>query len=653
MKNNFRAPELKAHPELEHSDPHRHRQRQMFRVISFPMNPRSAAAIPALALIMGMSGFSLTACNKKSSAKKTNPAASASPNPQKEIPERPEGADGTGTAPPFVGTQDFQPYADLTPQTGKALPQQMNELGALIYGYDLPFDVYSVENFVPSPAEEAGEQCLNDYLSQIKFQLAAQTGNQPAGATPSDDANFNAVVPDKAVFNTCMEQKQRSTPSLAGISTDFKVNIFLSCQGNGKTGPNLANVAVTAPEWHKGFCETGTKSEVRYNISLEVKQTKTAANSPNQSPVQASPAQTNGDGILRYYKRTKALTSRSAGTCTWTKSPAENVKSFNDCVFLDRVDVQNNATARFAYVEFDRVVGQQSLSGGFQFTGGRAKVRLNNFEGEITFRPSGAPAWSMTKSGTQNATPGQLAIPQGHGMAPTGVPGGGAGPGPGGSSQTGVITWITGPAGEQELRCGPQVTAQNIRGTGNGFVTQHSLELGNISYHAGYFHENQTDARTSFLARIENNQIVWCRTYVVKNVGSSEGLFIAIVGGQLYGAFVSNKDVYIPIGSAVYQSVRSPQDIPSIYLVKFEPTTGNPMNATWFNTFSAEGAALRTVILDGQQLGEGFVRLRAFLTQARPPGCDATATGDYGIVLKSDLSALANERAEFCPGQQQ
>jgi hypothetical protein len=621
-------------------------QRLMFR--------QSRAGIPALALGLAVAGLAATGCNNKKSSSKPNPT----PSPQVSTepkPAPPESANGTGTSGQFVGTQDLQPFADVTPQSGSALPQQMNELSQLIYGYDLPFDGYTVEGFVPSQAEVAAEQCMNDYLAQIKFQQADQTSS--GGTNPS----VTAVVPEKSVFENCMKQKNIVAGS--DIKTDTKVNIYLTCEGNGQTGPNLANVLVTAPEWNRGFCEVGTKSEVRYNISLEVQQPRAAATNPNQSPVQANPSQTTGD-VLRYYKRTKALTSTSAGSCSWTWSQTERVKTFNDCVFLDRIDVGPSSTARFAYAEFDRVTGQQSLGGGFLYNGGRAKVRLNNIEGEIAFSGNTPPRWSMTKSGTQAAVTGQVTIPSGHGIAPTVFPGSGGTayqPGTPGQGQPyqpgqpGTYVPITGPGGAQELRCDSRVSVQNIQSLGNGYVTQHSIPAGNATYYAGYFHPNQTDAKTSFVVKIENNQLAWCRTYVVNNIGSSEGLFVAAIGDQYYAALVSNQDVYIPIstgGSAVFQNVRSPQNTPSIYLVKFEPSTGNPMNATWFNPSTTEGARLSTVILDGQQLGQGSVRLRAFLTQARPPGCDTTGTGDYGILLKSDLSGLVSDRAEFCPNQQ-
>jgi hypothetical protein len=620
---------------------------------------QTRARIPALALGLAVAGLAATGCNNKKSSSKPNPT----PSPQvstEPTPAPPESANGTGTSGQFVGTQDLQPFVDVTPQSGSALPQQMNELSQLIYGYDLPFDGYTVEGFVPSQAEVAAEQCMNDYLAQIKFQKADQTG-LPAGAA---DPSFTAVVPEKTVFNTCFDQKKG--PSSSEIKTDFKVNIYFRCEGNGQTGPNLENITVTAPEWNRGFCEIGTKSEVRYNISVEVQQARTATTNPNQSPVQANPNHNAGDGVLRYYKRTKALTSTTAGACSWTWTPTERVKTFNDCVFLDRIDVGPSSSARFAKVELDRVTGQQSLGGGFQFTGGQAKVRLNNIEGEIVFSANAAPGWSMKKSGTQAPVTGQVTIPSGHGIAPTVFPGSGGtaypgNPGQGGPGQPyqpgqpGTYVPITGPGGTQELRCDSRVSVQNIQSLGNGYVTQHSIPAGSATYYAGYFHPNQTDARTSFVAKIENNQLAWCRTYVVNNIGSSEGLFVAAIGDQYYAALVSNQDVYIPIstgGSAVFQNVRSPQNTPSIYLVKFEPSTGNPMNATWFNPSTTEGARLSTVILDGQQLGQGSVRLRAFLTQARPPGCDASGTGDYGILLKSDLSGLVSGRAEFCPNQQ-
>jgi hypothetical protein len=632
VKKKFRAPELVAHSRLE----------QFYN-----------QGIPTLALVLMFAGLGTAACNQKKSSSKPAP----SPSPQVSAdpkPAPPESANGTGTSGQFVGTQDLQPFDDVTPQSGNALPQQMNEVAQLIYGYDLPFDSYNIEGFVPSQAEVAAEQCMNEYLAQIKFQQADQASS---GTT---NPNVTAVVPEKTVFNSCFDQRKGVSGSK--INTDFKVNIYLNCvELNGQTGPNLANVLVTAPEWNRGFCEVGTKSEVRYNISLEVQQANTAATNPNQSPAQANPSQNAGQ-TLRYYKRTKALTSTTAGSCSWTWSQTERVKSFNDCVFLDRIDVGPSSTARFAYAEFDRVTGQQSLAGGFQFTGGQAKVRLNNIEGAIAFNTNSTPSWSMTKSGTQTPVTGQVTIPAGHGIAPTVFPGSNgtgypATPGQGGAGQpyqpgqAGTYVPITGPGGAQELRCDSRVSVQNIQSFGNGYVTQHSIPVGNATYYAGYFHPNQTDTKISFLAKIENNQLAWCRTYVVKNNGSSEGLFVAAIGDQYYTAFVSNRDVYIPIGSAVFQNVRSPQDTPSIYIVKFDAGTGNPTNATWFNPFTTDNAKLSTVILDGQQLGQGSVRLRAFLTGAKPPGCDTPGTGDYGILLKSDLSGLVNERAEYCPSQ--
>jgi hypothetical protein len=165
-------------------------------------------------------------------------------------------------------------------------------------------------------------------------------------------------------------------------------------------------------------------------------------------------------------------------------------------------------------------------------------------------------------------------------------------------------------------------------------------------------HPNQSEDRHSFIARVRGNQLLWCRTYMIQQPqgSSSEGVFIGDVGGgQFYAAFVTRQNLYVPVGNPVYQATRPTQDSPAVYIAKFDPNTGNVSNATWFDMFSSPSGAFSTVVIDAQGTQPGNIRLRAVVTQAKAPGCTTTGTGNYGIWLRADLSALSSQQAEFCP----
>jgi hypothetical protein len=606
--------------------------------------------------VMGLVCLLAAGCKeqrKKSAAKQQPPQTQPKPPPP-DAPPPASANDGFGV-PPFVTQADLRPLADLASQSPRSLNQQLNEIGELIYGYNLPFGRYTLDPAArpPSAAEVAAEECMNSWLSGVTFVTDRE---KPGG--------FRANDPDRGVFEQCMQSKQIVVGT--EIKYNFRHNIAFECtpfgadqgpgqnpvQGPGQSPvqgqvpggpqgfPDLSGQSVVSPAFSKGYCEQGQRASVRYNVQVEVRQ------------VGADQKE------LRLYRRTKALTDRSGGgLCTWTWDQARRAKIFSDCVFLDRVDASGTATHRFVLVSFDRVEGQQSASGGFIYTGGTASVQLNDYKGTITFVPQGAPSWAMAKEGGKDQARGPLAIPQGHGLPPGSYPGGG-GPGTNPGGGWGYIP-VVGPNGAQEQQCDPRVTPENIElsgGMGNGVVSLWRREIGDSVYHAGYVHPDRTNMRQSFIARVRGNVRVWCRTYLVQSGPnlSSEGVFIDYLGGdQMHAAFVTRHNVYVPVGTPVYQSNRPAQESPAVYLVALEPNTGNVRKASWFDVFSQPAGAFSSVVLDAQGLPQGLIRLRAFVTQAQATGCPNQGTGTYGVVLRGDLSGLAAQQAENCPGSTQ
>lgn len=531
--------------------------------------------------------------------------------------------DGHGTQPsPSLQPTDFEPSESPNPQSGNALAQQMNQVNELISSFDFQLKPYSgLENYQASPHEMQAEGCLNDYLARSKF------------VRRNTDGHIEVETLNPSIFSECL--KTNPVQSATGKTATFGTNFYFSCSGTEPTGPNLDGLPTTAPEWTKRYCESGQSASVRYEIRIQAKETGQ-----------------NGE-TLRSFRRLKALSSRSGQECSWDYQPAQQLRVFKDCVFIERIDNNDSTSSLFVSVEFSNVTARV-FQGGMSYVGGTAKVRFNNFTGTITFQENGAHTWSLKEEGTDKTQTGIIS-------SNSGTLGQAIAPNPAqypyGTSYEGAkplsYTPVTSADNGREITCSPLVSAQNIEiggGLGNGAVSQfRTVHPSGAIFHAGYVYDDATGTRKPFIAQIANNVLVWCRTYMVQNIGTAQGVWIGDIGAaQYYAAFVADQPSFAPVGQA-FQATRPPEQKAVIYLAQFDPATGNVLAGSWFDILQTPGASFSTVLLDAAGLSRGQVRLRAYMSNNQGPGCPRVASGNYGIVLRGDLSGLATTNAEFCP----
>lgn len=546
----------------------------------------------------------------------TQPTATpeATPTPTPVADANPTTTDGQGPAPTFVTPENFNPYSTVTPQSGSRMNDMMNEVASLIYGFNTRYQPFTVESYSPTALESEATSCANKDLEQSVF---TQSGS-----------GYTVGRRDPNLFNACINGI--GTRVTNPYKTEAQWNVDYDCKGQPY---DLNNTALTDSRVSKGLCETGSAATFRYNGSVTAQEF----------------SDTGMTQVARFFKRTVAIANKAGGNCAWTWNEAEKVKVFTDCIFLDRVDGNNQTSTRFVLVTFDRVVGQTSNNGGFLYTGGVANVIYNNWKGQITFDGANRPKWVMKQDNSNTQLTGELALPSGHGGQPGTQPGAGAtgnsSTNPGG---TGVEAFVpAGGAGTNEVRCASSITAANISSEGNGVVPLYTFESGASTYHAGYVHENPNAEKQAFVARVANSQLVWCRTLATQVTGRSQGAFVGLAGGSLYAVFVANQNNYPTVGSSYVAShPATGRDV--AYIARLSESSGNLLNATWFDFTTNGSANFSTILIDDQAVAADQVRLRAYLANAQAPACQRTATGEYAVGLKRDLSAIAAS-AQTCP----
>lgn len=564
----------------------------------------------------------LSSCEKKKSKSTPKQQASAQPTgepavmltPTPVAEANPADIDGQGTAPSFVTPENFNPYSTVTPQTGSRMNAMMNEVANLIYGFNARYQAFTVESYTPTALETEATGCANTDLQQSIF-TASGSGYTISGRDPNH-------------FKTCINNTGNRVTN--PYKTEAQWNVDYDCQGQQY---DLNNIGLTDTRVSRGLCETGTAATFRFNGSVTA-----------QEFGDASLAQ-----VVRFFKRTIAISNNAGGNCAWTWNDAEKVKVFNDCVFLDRVDGNNQTSTRFVLVTFDRVVGQTSNSGGFLYTGGVANVIYNNWRGQIAFDGTNRPKWVMKQDGSNTQLTGELAVPAGHGGQPSVQPGiGVTGNSPTNLGDTGFEAYVpAGGPGTNEVRCASSITTSNINSEGNGVVPLYAFQSGSSTYYTGYVHESPNAEKQAFVARVANDQLVWCRTLATQVIGRSQGAFVGLLGGSLYVVFVSNQNNYPVVGTS-YMGSHPAVGRDVAYIARLSEWSGNLLNATWFDFTTNGGGNFPTILIDEQAVAADQVRLRAYLANAQAPTCQRAATGEYAVGLKRDLSGIAST-AQACP----
>jgi hypothetical protein len=577
--------------------------------------------LPALlTLATGLSGILIFgSCEQKKSKPQqkqqgnTNPTPeSPAPEPTPETPETPETTDGTGPNPPFVTPDSFNPYSTVTPQSGNRINEMMNEVSNLIYGFNTRYQPFIIESYTPSILETEATQCANSDLDQSVF---SQT-----------NTGYTVGRTDASRFTNCINSIGNRVTNR--FTSEAQWNVGYDCKGQTY---ELNNVPLTDIRVSKGLCEYGSAATFRYNGSVTAQEFADAGQTQ----------------VLRFFKRTVAISDKAGGNCAWTWNGSERVKVFSDCVFLDRVDGSNQTSTRFVMVTFDRVVGQTSNNGGFLYTGGVANVIYNNWRGQITFNGTNRPTWQMRQDNSNTQLTGELSIPNGHGGQPNLLPGD-SGTANGSQPAFGSEAFIpAGGTGGNEFRCASSITVSNLVAEGNGVVPLYTFDTGTTTYYTGYVHETPNSEKQAFVARVANNQLVWCRTLTTQASGRSQGAFVGVARGSLYVIFVANQGSFPTVGTAYIPNHPAPgRDI--AYIARLSEASGNLLNATWFDFTTNGSGSFSTLLIDDQGAPTDQLRLRAYLANAQPPSCQRTATGEYATGVRLDLSGIASS-ALACP----
>ncbi len=572
--------------------------------------PRLKLQIASTLLVCGAMALS-AGCEKKkkksSASPKTEEVPDITEEPGAQATPTPVAEEPTGNTPANVSTESFTPFSNVTELSGNNMTQMMREVAELIYGFNVTFSSFSHESFQLSPVENKATQCSNDSLQRLRFVLQGD--------------RYTLVEDNPDLAKQCIGEMSSLTQNF--YRSELRYDSSFEC---GDVNFNINGVPLTDPTISKGFCELGTSGQFLYYGNFFAQES----------------SDTDHNNQLRFMARTRAIADRAGGRCSWTWDATQNVKVFNDCAFLDRTDTPNDTSTRFVVAFFDRVVGHNSLNGGFVYTGGVVNVQYNNWKGTITFNGTAAPSWTMTSTGGQQLS-GQLEVPQGHGVLPTTFPSGGTGTG--GTTEAFVPV---GGAGTNEVRCASNVTAANIV-QGNGMVPLFSYPAGATPiYYTGYVHESAQAPRRAFTARIENGQLIWCRTYMSQESGSSQGVNLAMVGNDLFVVLQADQNVFPTVGSPVVASHPAPGR-PVVYIARISSASGNVQNSTWYDLNQDGGGSFAAVLLDGEGVATDELRLRASLTGARGPGCTNVGSGAYAAVLKKTLNTTVGGQPLSCP----
>jgi hypothetical protein len=290
------------------------------------------------------------------------------------------GGTTTGTSPttpstggdgqqPFVTTETIAP-PQTAPVSGQTVvPQAVaNELAGLASTFRPPYGPTEASTYQKTAFEERLISCVNQWLEQTKIQVAG------------DKMTFTSSVD----VNECV--KGVTVANIGNFT--FNHNIKLRCEG--KDLSELNDKFMTDAAFALNFCKDGSGGEFLYNVVIEAKET----DKNNQ--------------VVRVYKRTKAITSKTGGTCAFTNS-ADGVRTWNECVWLDRIDGKDGV---IHYANFTTKSGAQSTfkDKGFAFKSGQADVVLDDYKGSFTFAEPEAQL-SVNKGTATNSLTAKVVFP--------------------------------------------------------------------------------------------------------------------------------------------------------------------------------------------------------------------------------------------------